>query len=97
VTISEWCIAAQLVSQQHGFVTTLENLPARLMLVVTECAEVVEAWRKRDDQHIGEELADIVIRTVEIAASLGIDLERAMDEKHERNKNRPYLHGGKRG
>lgn len=42
------------------------------------------------------ELADIVIRTMELASALGIDIGNAIKDKHEYNKSRPYRHGGKR-
>jgi NTP pyrophosphatase (non-canonical NTP hydrolase) len=45
---------------------------------------------------IPSELADIVIRVLDIAARKGIDIEKAILEKHEYNKTRPYKHGGKK-
>lgn len=41
------------------------------------------------------ELADVVIRIMDYCEGEGIDLESAILEKHEYNKNRPYRHGGK--
>ena len=42
-----------------------------------------------------EELADIVIRVLDAAARLGVDLGRAVAIKHSYNGTRPYRHGGK--
>ncbi len=42
------------------------------------------------------ELADIVIRVGDTAKALGIDLERAVQEKMAYNKTRKFKHGGKR-
>lgn len=42
------------------------------------------------------ELADVVIRVMDLCAHLGIDLERAIREKHAYNETRPRRHGGKR-
>lgn len=42
------------------------------------------------------ELADIIIRVLDIAGYYGIDMEAAVLEKHEYNKTRPYKHGGKK-
>ena len=42
------------------------------------------------------EMADIVIRVMDLCAHLGIDLERAIREKHAYNETRPRRHGGKR-
>lgn len=43
----------------------------------------------------GSELADVVIRTLDLASYLGIDLESEVIQKHEYNKSRSYRHGGK--
>jgi len=42
------------------------------------------------------ELADIVIRVMDLAEALGIDLEGAIERKHAYNVTRPHKHGGKR-
>lgn len=41
------------------------------------------------------ELADAVIRIADLCGELGIDLEKAIQVKHEYNKTRPYRHGKK--
>lgn len=43
-----------------------------------------------------EELADIIIRAVDTAARLGIDIGAAVTAKHLYNTTRPMLHGGKK-
>lgn len=50
----------------------------------------------RDDgkpEGFGMELADAVIRIMDIAAHCGIPLIDNILEKHEYNKTRPYMHG----
>lgn len=42
------------------------------------------------------ELADIIIRVMDLAGFLGIDLERAVREKNEHNRTRAHRHGGKK-
>lgn len=42
------------------------------------------------------EIADVILRLLDLCESQGIDLERAMRLKHEYNKTRPRMHGGKR-
>lgn len=42
-----------------------------------------------------EELADIIIRVLDTACARGISIGRAVVEKHEYNKTRPHMHGGK--
>ena len=44
---------------------------------------------------IPSELADTVIRIMDMCGYYGIDLEAAIKEKMEYNKTRPYKHGGK--
>jgi len=42
------------------------------------------------------ELADVVIRIMDMCGLYGMDLEAAIDRKMEYNKTRPYRHGGKK-
>lgn len=42
------------------------------------------------------ELADCIIRILDYCAHEGIDVEKAIEIKHEYNKTRPYRHGGKK-
>ena len=66
-----------------------------LMLIVSEVAEAQDRLRKGDKDNFKEELADIVIRTADLAGGLGIDLEAEIIKKMEKNKKRPYKHGKK--
>ena len=43
-----------------------------------------------------EELADIVIRALDNARRLGVDIQRAIEAKHAFNLTRPPMHGGKK-
>jgi NTP pyrophosphatase (non-canonical NTP hydrolase) len=68
-----------------------------------ECSELWEAARKGKllddcDKGIGlsnaaEELADIIIRAMDTARSLGISIGDAITTKAAYNKTRPYKHG----
>lgn len=42
------------------------------------------------------ELADVIIRILDYAGHLGLDIDRAVELKMEYNKTRPHRHGGKR-
>ena len=71
-----------------------------------EVSELHEAWRNgklhaRCDKNINlsyleEELADILIRVLDNAVHLGVDIDRTVRIKHEYNKTRPYRHGNKK-
>lgn len=65
----------------------------RLLLIVSECAEVLEAMRKGTPEQEAEEVADIMIRILHYAADEGIDLDREVAKKMEKNRGRPYKHG----
>jgi len=64
-----------------------------LMLIVGEASEAQEGLRKNDYENFKEELADIVIRTFDLAGGLDIDLESEILAKMSKNRERPYLHG----
>lgn len=44
---------------------------------------------------VGIELADAIIRILDYCEHAGIDIDAAIRMKHEYNKTRPYMHGGK--
>ena len=46
-----------------------------------------------DKEHLGEELADVIIRISSYAEEHGINLSYHIETKTERNKLRPLLHG----
>jgi len=79
----------------HGWWDKFRPIPELLCLIHSEVSEALEAYRNGDRENIAEELADIVIRTLDTAGGYGIDLEEEVIKKHEINKSRPYRHGGK--
>lgn len=82
----------------------MDKWVAKMMLVVTECAEVVEALRKSEGpSKVTEEFADIVIRLLDLHAVL-VDAGEATPglldsvfQKTEVNKARPPKHGNRWG
>lgn len=71
------------------------HLLSWMMLITTEVAEAAEEIRVGNKTAFAEELADIVIRVLDCAATLDINLEQEVVQKMEKNKARPIKHGGK--
>lgn len=79
------------------------NKGEKLMLIVTELAEVLEALRHGNppDEKVPEfsseavEIADAVIRILDYCAAYNIDLVGAILAKHAYNVTRPFKHGKK--
>ena len=74
-----------------------EMFPAKIALCHSELTEALEAHRKRGEKsEIGEELADVIIRVMDIAERLQIPLALHIISKHEHNLGRPFMHDNKR-
>lgn len=69
------------------------NFLEALMLIVSEAGECCDAYRKQQKEKMAEELADIIIRTLDLAEGFDIDIEKEVLQKMEYNKTRPYKHG----
>lgn len=72
------------------------QIPADLALLHSEVSESLEAFRVNDTAGFAAELADVLIRVVGLAHGLEIDLGAAVVAKVEKNRDRPFRHGGKR-
>ena len=100
-----------------------DNFAAKIMLVVTELSESVEAHRNNDYKAIDsklyeylkeiesnnyifnetfknkvkdgvfDEIADAIIRLLDISAHLNMDVEKHIEMKMQYNLGRGYLHG----
>ena len=71
-----------------------DKIPAQLALIHSEVSEALEAFRKDDMQEFRLELADVFLRTLGLAYTLGIDLEVETLSKMEVNRHRGFKHGG---
>jgi len=91
------------INKANGWnLTTLKDwdddykITAIVALITTECAEAIEGHRDNDFDNFKEELADIIIRTLDLSTGLKIDIDAEISKKLEKNKNRGFKHGGKR-
>ena len=79
--------------KKQTYIDINNAITTRLMLIVSELSEALEALRERDGDNFAEELADVAIRLGDLCGGLDIDLEKEVIRKMERNEDRPYKHG----
>lgn len=72
------------------------KIPAVISLIHSGVSEALEAFRHDDKENFVEELGDIIIRVLDLTAGMGLDIDKAVADKLEKNKTRGYRHGGKR-
>lgn len=91
----------------HGWWEGEVNIPEKLALIHSEVSEALEEYRNGGvdagtvysafgkPEGFGVELADTVIRIMDLCEHLNIDLAGLIVEKHEYNLTREWRHGGK--
>lgn len=84
------------VTTPEDWYKTEYKIPAVLALIHSETSEALEAFRKNDRVNFEEELADILIRVLDCASGLGVNMDEAVADKLDKNRGRGYRHGGKR-
>lgn len=72
------------------------QMPELIALCHSELSEALEGYRKGDDANVAEELADCVIRIMDMDQQLLLGVAGALKKKVEINEKRPYRHGNKR-
>lgn len=68
----------------------------KVALIVTECAEAIESVREDNYENFKEEMADIIIRTLDLCDILNIDIDRELNDKLLKLETRGLRHGGKK-
>lgn len=85
--------------RERGFRDDPDYIPQKFMKLLEECGELAQAARKRvgikttatsANSDIEEEAADVLIILVGLCNMLGVDLEKAVRAKEEKNKQRVW-------
>ena len=102
--LQAYATGAHWTAQEKGFYDdefTVESALAKMMLIVSEVAEVMEALRKQHGSaKIAEEMADTFIRLADLYAALqengyiytDLDFDKAVAEKMAINAGRQQKH-----
>ncbi len=86
------------LADAKGFSSDPARIWEMLALIHTEVSEATDAYKKGEPmEHVGEELADAVIRILHLYSALNLDPEQSFQDKMKRNWERPFKYNTARG
>jgi NTP pyrophosphatase (non-canonical NTP hydrolase) len=98
VGLNQKMLQVRALADGKGFSSSPERIWEMLALIHTEVSEATDAYKKGEPmEHIGEELADAIIRILHLMSALDLDAEKLFEEKMKRNWDRPYKYNTVRG
>ena len=95
-----WCDSqkwyARLLRKIGIRIRVKRSIPELLALIHCELSEALQEYRKGNMKKFREEIADAVIRILNMCGEWDINLQEEILKKHNFNKTRPYRHGNKK-
>lgn len=107
MNINDLKVEAHETAVSKGWWDNPPSVPELLMLIVSEASEALEWYREHDGdlrpmrnadgkpEGVPSELADILIRVLDMSDALNIDIESALRTKLDYNLTRTFKHGFK--
>lgn len=102
-TLGDWQRELYEIAKEKGWHDRPRHISEIVALLHSEASEILEEARDgrtelsydENGKPVGvpSELADLVIRALDAAEELGIDLERVIEIKAAYNRTRPIRHG----
>lgn len=101
LTLDTLALKAHVTATEHGWWYDNRSIGEALLKIIVEVAEAVQALEVGNppDKHLPDfdsltiELADTVIRILDLAGRLNLPLGAAIVAKMAFNESRPYRHG----
>ena len=104
-SIKDWQKEVHELAVQKGWWENPRSQTELLALSICELTEGIEEIRKGNDSYyevdgkpmgLQTEIADCIIRLMDMAEANGWNIEEIMRKKHDYNKLRQWKHGGKK-